>query len=222
MKFWLVTLASTLIGGGIGWMIVHVSEGNDSDGGFAFKWYVVFPYDVVFYLMAAGCFVLLVLVLGGLQTLKKHSREAVDDELYSSAEQAVSKLFMQVTLWVFVIAVYAIEWSESHIWMIEMFIISSIVMMTIGWVLSRQVTKKMNELVQRMDESEKLQMYKAGFMAMRWMLTVLYVLLFVILLYSMFVEAQMNLMLLVGFLAILNQTFYFVAANQQTKARRVK
>jgi hypothetical protein len=230
-------------------LIGYLSEGKESDGWFSLQWYVVFPYDVVFFLLAGVCLVLLVLVLRGLQTLKRQSHEAVDDELYSPAEQAVSKLYMQATLllslatvWVFTGAVHSLEFSEEHNQIVDFLLISSVVMMTVGWLLSRRVAKKMNELVprlavdlheanpqkqyknlvQRMDESEKLQMYKAGFMAMRSMLTLLYVVLFVIFLYSMLVESQINLLLVVGLLAIANQTFYFIAANKQTKLRKVQ
>jgi hypothetical protein len=247
MKFWLVTLTSALIGGGIGILIARFSEGKESDGWFYLKWYFMFPYDVVFYVMASACLVLLVLVISGLQTLNKHSREAVDDELYSPAEQAVSKLYMQATLllslatvWVFAGAVYSLEFSEEHNQIVGVLLISSVVMMTVGWLLSRKVTKKMNELVprlavdlhevnpqkqyknlvQRMDESEKLQMYKAGFMAMRWMLMLLYVLIFVTFIYSMLVESQMNLLLFIGFLIVVNQTFYFVAINNLANQRK--
>jgi hypothetical protein len=119
--------------------------------------------------------------------------------------------------------------------------ISSAIMLLIGWLLFRKVMSKMNELVprlaidlydtnqnrqynsvlKRLDESEKLQMYKAGFQAMRWMLTVLYILLFVIMIYSVLIESQMNLLLLVGFLTITQQAFYFYAAKQQTKSQRL-
>jgi hypothetical protein len=248
LKFWLSTLAFVFVGGGIGFLIGFLSEGKASDGWFSLKWYVVFPYDVVFFLLAFACLVLLVLVLRGLQTLKKQPREAVDDELYSPAEQAVSRLFMQATLlqwlatlWLFAVASYAFELSGNHERIVGILLISSIVLTGVGWFLVRKVTKQMNELVprlavdlydtnpqkqyndlvQRLDESEKLQMYKAGFLAMRRMLTLLYVLLFVILMYSMLVESQLNLLLLVGALAIANQTFYFIAANQQTKTRRI-
>jgi hypothetical protein len=185
--------------------------------------------------------------LRGLQTLNRQSHEAIDEELYSPAEQAVSKLFMQATLlqsigtlWLFVGASYSFEVSENYERIVGVLLISSVVLTGVGWILSRKVTKQMNELVprlavdlydtnpqkqyndlvQRMDESEKMQMYKAGFLAMRWMLTLLYILLFVVFIYSLLVESQINLLLVVGVLAIANQLFYFIAANQQTKKRR--
>ncbi len=247
IKYWLVTLAFILVGGSIGFLFGYLSEGKSSDGWFSLKWYVVFPYDVVFFLLAGACLVLLVLVLRGLQTLNRQSHEAVDEELYSPAEQAVSKLFMQATLlqsiatlWLFAGASYSFEVSENYERIVGVLLISSVVLTGVGWILSRKVTKQMNELVprlavdlydtnpqkqyndlvQRLDESEKLQMYKAGFVTMRWMLTLLYILLFVIFIYSLLVESQINLLLVVGLLAIANQTFYFVVANQQTKKRR--
>jgi hypothetical protein len=244
MKFWLTTLVLALGGGVFGFFAAHLSDGKETEGWFTFKWYFAFPYDTVFYLMAVTCLVLLVLVLSGLQKLKKYSHDVADDELYSPAEKAVSRLFMQATLlqsiatvWMFAGAAYTFKLSGSHERIVGVLLISSVVLTAVGWLFSRKVMKKMNEivprlsidlydtdpqgqynhLVQRLDESEKLQMYKAGFLAMRWMLTLLYGLLFVILIYSMIVESQINLLLLVGLLAIVNQSFYFIATNQQVK-----
>ena len=249
MKYWLATLALMVIGGGVGF-VVGEGVGDNLKGAettFAEQVYLLFPYDIIFYLMAVTCLVLLVLVLSGLMRLKNYSREVADDELYSPAENAVSTLMMQSTLlvsiatvWVFAGASYMHELEQEYDFILGVLMICSVVIMAIGWLLSRKVMAKMNELVprlamdlydtnanrqynsmlQRLDESEKLQMYKAGFQAMRWMLTVLYILLFAIMIYSVLIESQMNLLLLGGFLIIINQAFYFYAVKQQTRRRK--
>jgi xanthosine utilization system XapX-like protein len=67
---------------------------------------------------------------------------------------------------------------------------------------------------ERLDEFERLSMYKAGYITMNWMMSVMAILGFGIFLYSLIIEPQMNLLLLVGVLYILLSYKYFRVSNQ--------